>query len=340
MKKLAPFIFVIMTLNVLAQIPSSCNVPPVLATDYDDDVHFLAMQRLYEIHSADTFSIIIPQVYKDSIWEGLAAIYNTSIPERDSVFCLYNVHQWMGEPPFFYQVNIGVDTSFGWTDQWQNLQTTTGYTQLDDFISQYGFTLQGYGTFSNSASLVTNQKINIIQFNDSLLTFTGILNTASSVAGDGDRILYSTNSNVRQYYFSAGCEDCPSGCIFRNTWSYSVMTDCSVLYNGASYGDYYCLPPNNCETIGVETSKPDVLLVSIYPNPTTTSLTIETTLVSSGTIQTEIKNSLGQIVYNFNEKASNGLYKKTIDLNLGQGIYFLTLQTDQGLMTKKIEIVK
>lgn len=84
----------------------------------------------------------------------------------------------------------------------------------------------------------------------------------------------------------------------------------------------------------------DIFPFSVYPNPATNSLTIETTLRQNTFLLTEIKNTFGQVVYTFNDNAISGFYKRTIDLNLGQGIYFLTLQTNQGQMTKRIEVAK
>lgn len=102
----------------------------------------------------------------------------------------------------------------------------------------------------------------------------------------------------------------------------------------------YYLSVEDCDyTTGIN-SIAYKLPVSIYPNPVTNAITIETTLRQDTPLQIVFKNTLGQIIYIINEKAISGLYKKTIDLNLGQGIYFLTLQTNQGLMTKRIEIIK
>lgn len=102
---------------------------------------------------------------------------------------------------------------------------------------------------------------------------------------------------------------------------------------------YLSVEDCNYTTTGIN-NVTDKLPVSVYPNPATNTITIETTLRQNTSLLTVIKNTLGQIVYTLNDKAISGLYKKTIDINLGQGIYFLTLQTDQGLRTSKIEIVK
>jgi len=115
----------------------------------------------------------------------------------------------------------------------------------------------------------------------------------------------------------------------------------ALICFGMGDSAYYPVVDSTCNlNVGINEKQLSANVISIYPNPTTNSLMIETILRQNTLIQTELKNALGQIVYTLNEKANSGSYKKTIDLNLGQGIYFLTLQTNQGLMTKRIEIVK
>jgi YVTN family beta-propeller protein len=122
-----------------------------------------------------------------------------------------------------------------------------------------------------------------------------------------------------------------------NTISNTVTDTITVGLETVSFGNFistYSMP------VGIISQNNKFTNITIYPNPATNTITIETTLRQNTSIQTVIKNTLGQIVYTLNDEAISGLYKKTIDINLGQGIYFLTLQTNQGLMTKRIEIIK
>lgn len=124
-----------------------------------------------------------------------------------------------------------------------------------------------------------------------------------------------------------------------------VLPEVSYGAGRAEHYSFVINTPVDSVTCDIITSSNSIIpeqtnLFQVYPNPTTTDLTIEAAVSFNTDIQGEIKNTFGQTVYTFNDKINKGLYKKTIDLTLGQGIYFLTLQTNQGLMTKRIEIVK
>lgn len=97
--------------------------------------------------------------------------------------------------------------------------------------------------------------------------------------------------------------------------------------------------PYSVNTVNVEDANADLWFV-VYPNPATTNLTVESTILNNTPIRIDIKNSIGQIVYLSEEKVNTGLYKKHIDTNLVDGVYYLSLQTDERRTTRKIEIYK
>lgn len=74
--------------------------------------------------------------------------------------------------------------------------------------------------------------------------------------------------------------------------------------------------------------------ITIFPNPTTGTMIIETKELNANNISIEITNSIGQIVYK-NPKAS--LEKEQIDLS-GQasGLYFINIQTENYYETVKL----
>jgi hypothetical protein len=88
MKKLIVFFMVLISVQFLnAQIPSNCDVSPILLNFYDRDVKHLALTRIYDQQSPARDSINIPQNYQDTIWQALAAIFNlTDFPARDIMY--------------------------------------------------------------------------------------------------------------------------------------------------------------------------------------------------------------------------------------------------------------
>jgi len=86
-----------------------------------------------------------------------------------------------------------------------------------------------------------------------------------------------------------------------------------------------CLGCGNCLGINEAENKE---LISIFPNPATDELTIETQLTS----EIEISNLEGQVVKKF--EVNDG--KLSIDISdLNSGIYIIRVQTDKGITTKK-----
>ncbi len=76
---------------------------------------------------------------------------------------------------------------------------------------------------------------------------------------------------------------------------------------------------------------------NLYPNPTTTTLTLSTELtIKNG--QLKIINVQGQLIYQLPNCQIN---KLTIDVSqLPTGLYYLILQSDEGVVTKKFEILR
>lgn len=87
------FVLALICFSSYSQVPSSCSAPSILLSEYDVDVKDLALSRILFLETADTAEINIPTSYQDTIWDGLAAIFNVySDFQRDSVFDIYCIH--------------------------------------------------------------------------------------------------------------------------------------------------------------------------------------------------------------------------------------------------------
>lgn len=238
-----------------AQISSSCCTRSILKMNYDDDVSHMAFDRIVSIKSPYKYSIEIPQSFQDTIWEGLSAIFNlANLIERDTVFDIYCIDQY---PSILNnQIYVAVDTSFGWTQNWQNLITITGIAGLDSLLAKYGFTVTDFTILADTlgniypdfATLTTDQNINVQPVCDSIEFFSGVnYSEPKPYIGDGDRIDYAFFNNAMYCDFSIGYGDCPSGCTSRRYYNFKVYPDCSVSFLGAFYGGLDPFPsPINC----------------------------------------------------------------------------------------------
>ncbi len=255
MKKIFTAIFILLSFYVsIAQSNSNCDVPDVLRVKYDRDVKHIALQRIYQQNSPYKDSIIIPNSYQDSIWKPLAAIFNNiSIPQRDSVFNIYCIHQQTSYY-IFNKIYIGVDTSYSWVHQWMNLHNTTGIPVLDSLLSTYGFTITNYWNFGSTgaASFQTNQNINVKPLNAMIeaLNISGIQYAEpASPIGFGDQIIYNNYPPYTYFNFIIGLGDCPSGCTGSYSFNYKADTSCTATYVNTTIGgidghDYKY--PRNC----------------------------------------------------------------------------------------------
>jgi trimeric autotransporter adhesin len=86
-------------------------------------------------------------------------------------------------------------------------------------------------------------------------------------------------------------------------------------------------------------TNPDVLMVNIYPNPTTGAFWLSINSPGNSIFEMEILNSLGSVVYKSDKLEVNGAFKQFIDLrDLSNGMYTLILRSDSQKIVKKIVI--
>jgi Secretion system C-terminal sorting domain len=340
---LIAFVFIINFLH--AQVPSSCTVPSLLAQKYERDVKQLATKRLLQLQSPDTALVHIPIVHTDSIFGGLAAIFNaTSIPERDSVFNLYCVHNINGWPIQYAGYLVQVDTTNAWTTAWQNLTTTTGNPLMDSITSRYHLTISNFYNWGigNYAELATDSSYNTQALIDSLLLVNGVLTAElNGIIGGAGFIEYNIQNNARYYYFYFEFADCFDGCDNYRKWKFRVNSDCSVDYLGFDNWSVWNPPlhpfpgPVNCNTF---TNVPDGNLPAasclVFPNPSNGIVQIELSGFDlTGNAVLVIHSLLGETVHT----AAVTNERFAVDLsNKAKGVYFLTLDNGQQRVIKKI----
>lgn len=355
MKKLILLLVLVSIFNSIhAQVPSNCTVPPLLANKYSRDISQLATRRMFQLQNPDTALVGIPQEYIDTISEGLAAIFNAaSIPERDSVFNLYCVHNYnggyLGDPyaNAYVGLLVKVDTSYSWTQSWQNLNTITGNPFMDTILTRYNLTITNFynWTIGNYAELSLDSfpSWNIFALMDSIEMTAGVIYTeANNIFAAAGYISYNTIGNTRYYNFYFEFADCFDGCDNYRMWSFKVNPDCSVEYLGFVNWSVWnpplhpFPPPVNCNTFtSVAENNIQKVNCLIFPNPTSGKLTLE--IKNNETGEIEFYNVFGKKIYS--EQVSSGRAK--IDLsNHPNGIYFLNIKTEKESFTQKIIIQK
>ncbi len=218
--------------NSNGQVPSNSNVPSALFQNYNMDVHSLALNRIFEVYSDYTDSIDIPQEYCDTIWAGLAAVFNTfPIPERDSVFDFYCIHK---QPVMSFYFLSHIKFLIFTTDisnSWAIGNIITGNTEIDSLTSLYDFSIDSSTPYNSNWTEVymsTPQFINTYAFGQTIINLFGYIpNTFYSPMGIGyainnKDITYSKIGNIQYFNFTYMWGDCMSGCAYNKSWNFGV----------------------------------------------------------------------------------------------------------------------
>ena len=339
------------TIISFAQKQSNCNIPSILFTEYDEVVTDLAIRRMYQINSPDTIYVTVPQTQKDTIWEGLAAIFNApSVHGWDTIFNKYCIKQDKNTNFYFTSsIYVELDTNYAWTEHWINEELITGYTELDSFLARNNYNYVS-NLFSTGAYLGTDIYSNNKAFTDSIIFFEGINNTTifNGYLITYNYILYNKIGDNKYYDFVIRYGgDCQSGCQNWYTFKYKVETDCSVEFLGIEqYSIGYPFPsPTNCN---IEVKIPEIKNTNliIYPNPVNDKLYIKSANFTNDDIF--IYNIYGQIthviaskVHQFQQtktykyKQSSSYDVQKIDVStLPKGIYFIKIGSNSMKFTK------
>lgn len=333
MKRILFLLLILGFIQVNAQLPSNCDVPEELRKYYEFDVANMAVKWIYAIQSPDTALIDIPSWCQDTIWSGLAAIYNRHDQvEADSVFNKYCIHIDIGLS-IWKQIVVYVDTTYAWTSNWMNLQTITGIPAFDSLLVKYGFTVSQFShghtgnNFDHDATLVTSQSINERALCDSIESFPGVFyafqNSMSSV-GAYPGIEFNDTSGVKSYSFTLGW-----GMANYHTWNYKVNHDCSIELLDVINNNYEPYPvPSNCDILYVPDFTNPSIKMNVYPNPSFNNIIIE----SSAEGYFSILNVSGKELLNRYITKS----KTIVDIsNLPVGVYFIKLKNENSIEVRK-----
>ena len=301
-----------------SQVQSSCDIPPELELNYSEDVKEMVLQRIQSQNSIYKDSIEIPQAFQDSIWQGLASIYNAfSIPERDTVYDIFCVH-WDQPYELSYVITIGITEDCSWYENWENLNITTGIQELDDLLAYYGFSISAFSLISDAAYLETDKYLNLRALCDSLASFEQIefAQKYSDITGDGNQINYVLNEDGAEYSFKIGFDDCPSGCQSHYTYHFQVYDDCSVSYLGethADYGEFSIFPePSYCNITNTSELGENEQSMEIYPNPAHESFSILSD--NNHSFMVEIYSLTGKMI---KSEMTNNSHIDIVDLKTG-----------------------
>jgi hypothetical protein len=326
------------TTAIFGHIASAQNCTPnqVLLQNYNNEIASMAVDYMFATGQQDTDQIQVPVQHYNFVAEGMAAIFNASFPERDSIFDIFCVHGFAGANNYLNKVEMIVffDTTYAWTEAWkQGGSTPTGNAAIDALLTNNDFTAHdytGYPSFppgyQHRVLISGEQVFNIDAAIDALMAIPGITFAEPNgwIGGAGELNLNILGSN-RVFTFEHEWSDCFDGCDEFINWSIRVDANCVPTYYARSQGaafDATQPPAPNCNiTTDTKTPPSAEPTVRLMPNPVREQITIDfgDNRSSSDFV---ITNLLGQTVLEGRLDASTA----SIDVSrLRSGVYWVTI---------------
>jgi hypothetical protein len=216
--------------------PASQRVPdgPVRSA-YEEDAVRLAIRHLVENGSPSQHDVEPPAQLVASMFNALERVHAFAHPARDTVVDVYRIHTF--PHPQTRQVMVRVDPAHEWTRAWSAGNSLTGNSTVDSLVARYDLTLRNYFRWSigEVALLRAGRPLNMTALAARFAPIGGVIwAEQDGVGGDGADIRVSRSGDGWRLDYSIGYGDCPSGCINRRTWSFSVSAAGTVRYLGAS----------------------------------------------------------------------------------------------------------
>lgn len=263
----------------------TCDVNPILFDNYEKDVKHLTIIRMEMFDAIELNYPEISQIWQDTIWEGLASIFNSSSIARDQIFDEYCIHHDSWSTGDYLRITqkieLLIDSAASWQQNWIAGNITTNNPTIDSLLDKYGFVEVRPWIPSSTTrfTITTNKLLNVRPIVDSLRMIDGILIASpGNDIGGSRQIKYQLINGVRYYEFFMGWGDCFNGCIFNYSWSFQVDESCNVDFigNSGNTGGNEFPEPLNCDISQItstdEIRNPQIL---IYPNPIGNQITIK-----------------------------------------------------------------
>ena len=210
-----------------------CNCTSPVDTLYLSDAYQLIFKEIYtDPEHEDRDNPYFDEQKVAEILNAIQAVYNLDIPERDEVFDEHQIHAF----PFMglHSISLKTDTT---APEVQKLIAgePTGNQELDNIIAKYKFnevrTSLYYPEF-NWITIISEESLNLFPVINELKAFPFFVYVefGGGAIGDGNNITLERFENYMKLDFSIGWGDCPSGCIYRKHWIFSVDQKCNAAF--------------------------------------------------------------------------------------------------------------
>ena len=249
-------------------VPSSCVAADSITKKYRTDAARLSVRNTYQNNTT----------YKDSIWieaglrnfyqRALLSVYNaTSIPARDTVVSLFNIHTNLN--PELNAMHIMAPPAQTWMLELKANQSPTSNPTVNNLMNKYSLQFTYYQNNINDKVIFTSDSnLNMAPL---VLAFQNAQGVASASLEPGfndvKNIVDTIGTGFVKLSYSLGWGSCADGCDLRRYWHFKVFSDCSVEYLGATGASLF---------LGMNPVNQDNNTLTLYPNPVQEGLNLKT----------------------------------------------------------------
>lgn len=176
-------------------------------------------------------SVEISDAEVDRFLDALLRVYEAHhIAARDSIVDLhafpdYNLHE----------INVGVDSTEGWTQAWADGHRETGNEAIDALMEQFDLTLVRYIEGIAAGTLRSEAPLNPVGLSKKFEGIEGVRYAEQNGVyhlGRRNDIRATVLDDVIELRYSRARGDCPAGCLHRKTWTFRVTDTGSVSFEG------------------------------------------------------------------------------------------------------------
>jgi len=302
------------------------DISPQIVANYSEIVELLALPA--------STGLFADSAIMNEIFMGMNAIFQAEdIAEVDTVFNIYCINSnYFSYDSTFYnsmQFEFQLDTAVAWTENWINGSNMSGDSTIDSTLANidyYTFSLLGI------TLMQLNTAANYAYLEQFFSMQPGILEVTfqPSFIGSGSFITYSLVDNIKYYDFQLGWGDCPSGCINRRTFSFSVDESCLVTFLEASGNNLIQTFPSqdapviNCNLSNAVPSISNNYKVNVLGNPFAEKIVFNVVGKGTNKLSYQLKGVDGLTIDKGTVRPINGIDTD----HLSNGIYILVIHDD------------
>lgn len=203
---------------------------------YEEDAVNLAIRHLEEIDAPEFNDVYPPSELVTSLFDALVHVHLTEHPVRDTVIDVYQIPSFSGHAT--RSIMVRVDLEYEWTQAWRQEVALTGYPEVDALMITHDLLVSRFYEWLSGdvAVLRANRPLNTTALAALFEPIPGVMWAERSEGSVGriNDIDARPHDDGWQLDYSVGFGDCPSGCVHRHIWSFSVSEEGTVAFLGRS----------------------------------------------------------------------------------------------------------